>query len=481
MTQVDEGPESLRTPDVLTVGAAAVGEVLAERYRLEAHISNDAYGRQVWRGLDVLLRRPIAVILREPGGPAAAEMLQAAVQASRVQHPHLVDIYDAIDEGGKAYVVREWVVGLSLQDAVAEAPMEPERATTVARSIADAVAALHAAGLTHGNIHPGTVMLGDDGQVRLTDARSDDSATPDSDVRGGRRRALRRADRPLALPRGRQSQPARRAPGQHHRDTRPPAPDPWRHPRPPLRPGQRPARPGGRAASADVLAAALTRLDAEREEEFLDTDDQYGIGGGFLPVSTRLEPRRPAGRKLAIGVAGLLVLALVGLLIGAKVLGGGNPAKGAAPATSNSAGGVTKPGGGETKVLTLQASQVSLVTPNNSRDNANEAGLMVDGNTETHWETDHYPTSSEYFTTNKRGHRRPDRPRFGPVGFRGDRRLRQPGRHRGPPNRRLRLRRNRRRRRQDRQAVPGGLRGRARWARHTTSSRRRTPRPPGTC
>ena len=61
MTQVDEGPESPATPGLLTFGTPTSGEVLAERYELQEHINNDAFGRQVWRGIDVILRRPVAV------------------------------------------------------------------------------------------------------------------------------------------------------------------------------------------------------------------------------------------------------------------------------------------------------------------------------------------------------------------------------------------------------------------------------------
>src|SRR3982751_383933 len=85
VTQVGEGQETTADADgpVMTFGAPAVGEILAERYQLEEHVNNDSAGRQVWRGIDVILRRPVAVVLRYPGGDSATEMLQAAVDASR--------------------------------------------------------------------------------------------------------------------------------------------------------------------------------------------------------------------------------------------------------------------------------------------------------------------------------------------------------------------------------------------------------------
>src|SRR4029453_4313206 len=172
----------------MTFGAPTVGEILAERYQLEEHVNNDSAGRQVWRGVDgilrrpvgvvlrppggghrrkgragrqgwrgvdVILRRPVAVVLRHPGGDSATEMLQAAVAASRVIHPNLVGVYDAIDEGARAYVVREWVEGQALRELVTtEGPLDPARATAIAHSIADALAAVHATRVIHGNGHP---------------------------------------------------------------------------------------------------------------------------------------------------------------------------------------------------------------------------------------------------------------------------------------------------------------------------------------
>ena len=109
-------------------------------------------------------------------------MLTAAVAASRIVHPHLVGVYDAIDEGDRAYVVREWVDGSRCATSCRQSPLDADRATWSTHAVAEAVAALHAAGIAHGNIHPGTVLIADDGRVVLADARAD----------GAHRRRVRR-------------------------------------------------------------------------------------------------------------------------------------------------------------------------------------------------------------------------------------------------------------------------------------------------
>jgi hypothetical protein len=165
------------------VGAPVQGEVLAGRYRLDAQVLGyGAAGHALWRGTDSLLNRPVAIELRVPGGEAAEEMMTAAVTAGRIVHPCVIGVYDAVDEGDRAFVVREWVDGLSLRDAVREGPLDPNRAASIARTAADALASIHLAGHTHGNLHPGTVLLGDD-EITLTELRLDPDASPQADVR----------------------------------------------------------------------------------------------------------------------------------------------------------------------------------------------------------------------------------------------------------------------------------------------------------
>src|SRR5688572_11856178 len=167
----------------MTFGAAAAGEVLVDRYRLEEHIDTDTAGRQIWRGVDTVLRRPVALVIRQPGGEPASGMLTAAVAASRIVHPHLVSVYDAIDEGHRAYLVREWVPGTALRDILARHPLDADRATLVTHAVSEAVAALHTSGIVHGNIHPGTIIIADDGRVILLDAHADAPTDPEYDVR----------------------------------------------------------------------------------------------------------------------------------------------------------------------------------------------------------------------------------------------------------------------------------------------------------
>ncbi|MFC7547136.1 protein kinase [Plantactinospora sp. GCM10030261] len=404
VTQVGEGREADEgTPLTASVDAPSAGEVLAERYELTEHINDDSAGRQVWRGIDVVLRRPVAVVLRYPGGDSAVEMLQAAVTASRVIHPNLVGVYDAIDEQDRAYVVREWVDGRSLRELVAQdGCLDPARATTIAHSVAGAVAAVHATGMVHGNIHPGTVMVGDDGRVVLADARADSSDSRTTDVRAiggvlyfaltghwphheatltggtaGRGRAslpdaLRDSAGGLTAPRQ-----ARAGVPAYLDDLTMTLLDPSVEP-----------------PSSDVLAAELGRLDIA-QEEYLDDSGPLRFAGRS---DDGAEPTGGGRRKIAVGVAGLLVVALVGLLLGVNALaGGGDDDPGSAgttpaaqPGGSDTSAGATAEPPGNPQPIELNADQVRVIDPEGTRTELRDIDKAVDGDPDEGWDTESY-------------------------------------------------------------------------------------------
>jgi hypothetical protein len=394
VTQVGEGHETAadEAGPVMTFGAPTVGEILAERYQLEEHVNNDSAGRQVWRGIDVILRRPVAVVLRHPGGASATEMLQAAVDASRVIHPNLVGVYDAIDEGERAYVVREWVEGEALRELIGQdGPLDPARATAIAHSIADALAAVHATGMVHGNVHPGTTLIGDDGRVVLADARADSSDSRESDVRavGGLLYYALTAHwphaeiAPSALPDASRDASGNIAAPRQIRAGIPAYLDD-------LTMDLLDKRVA--APEADALAAELARLDSADE-------DYEDVGPLRFTQGTSAEPVRST-RKIVIGVGALVIIAIIGLVFGINAIGNSknspakvnqtaNPPAGATGGTSSSGAGNGNDANSTTpQKIPLTADNVRIVDPPpGDRSNTGEAAKTVDSDKQSAWDT----------------------------------------------------------------------------------------------
>ncbi|WP_035697476.1 hypothetical protein, partial [Glycomyces tenuis] len=75
------------------------------------------------------------------------------------------------------------VNGSSLRGVLAQQPLAPTHALELVASVADAVAALHDGGVTHGDLHPGAVLLSEDDRVMVTEPRNEPGNTPVGDVR----------------------------------------------------------------------------------------------------------------------------------------------------------------------------------------------------------------------------------------------------------------------------------------------------------
>ncbi|MGZ6792844.1 MAG: protein kinase family protein [Mycobacteriales bacterium] len=161
-------------------GPLQVGDTLAERYLLTEAVATDGPA-VLWRATDEVLARQVAVkVVPTPNKAARADaqpFLDAAVRSGRVSAPGLVRVYDAALEprpgrgNDVAYVLGEWVDAEPLDAHLARVgPLAAPDAADLLRQVADALTALHAAGLVHGRLHPRNVLVTAAGRVRLTDA-----------------------------------------------------------------------------------------------------------------------------------------------------------------------------------------------------------------------------------------------------------------------------------------------------------------------
>lgn len=120
----------------------------------------------VWRANDTRLGRQVALKRPHPapaGSVTYTRFAREARAAATVNHHHLVAVYDTGEDDTGPYLVMELVDGPSLAQ-------EPPRdgVAALGAQIASALAALHAAGVVHGDVKPANVLLADTG-AKLTD------------------------------------------------------------------------------------------------------------------------------------------------------------------------------------------------------------------------------------------------------------------------------------------------------------------------
>lgn len=175
-----EPPEHARASAPGAVGDPLVGRLLDGRYRILSRVARGGMA-SVYEATDTRLDRTVAVKVMHPGLGDDQEFAQRFVRearaAAKLNHPHVVGVYDQGDDTSDGtdtvFLVMEYVPGHTLRDVVRkEAPMAPRRAVSLIEPVVSALAAAHRAGLIHRDVKPENVLIADEahgGRVKVAD------------------------------------------------------------------------------------------------------------------------------------------------------------------------------------------------------------------------------------------------------------------------------------------------------------------------
>lgn len=136
---------------------------LAQRYQINERLA-DGELATVYRGQDLVLRRPIAVKAVIPD--LANAYAQALRDSAPFAHPAAVCVYDAIEYDGWYFIVQEYVPGRPL-GAYLQTGMPIERAVDLMCQVGRAITYAHARGVTHGDLTPAAVLVDRHANVRV--------------------------------------------------------------------------------------------------------------------------------------------------------------------------------------------------------------------------------------------------------------------------------------------------------------------------
>src|SRR5258708_4230834 len=142
------------------------------RYRILEKLGAGGMG-EVYLDEDTKLGRKVALKLLSEELTQNRDRLsrfdQEAYAASALNHPNILTIYEMGDEGGRHYIVAEFVDGVTLRKRLRASPMELAEVLDIAIQIADALEEAHAAGIIHRDIKPENVMIRRSGHVKVLD------------------------------------------------------------------------------------------------------------------------------------------------------------------------------------------------------------------------------------------------------------------------------------------------------------------------
>jgi serine/threonine-protein kinase len=147
------------------------------RYDLTAVLGKGAMGI-VYEGMDPKLHRKVAIktILKghmdddDAAKEYSMRFMREAQAVARLNHPHIVQVYDFGEEGDVAYIVMEFIKGKELKNFFdANERFELKEAVRIMCELLDALDFAHESGIVHRDIKPANVMLDSQARVKLAD------------------------------------------------------------------------------------------------------------------------------------------------------------------------------------------------------------------------------------------------------------------------------------------------------------------------
>lgn len=147
-------------------GRAIHGYALAER------IGKGGMG-SVYRAVQPNVEREVAVKIILPvyaNHPDFIRRFEAEAQlVARLEHPHIVPLYDYWREPGVAYLVMRLLRGGSIQNLIGQGPLSIDTTTHLLEQICSALNAAHRMGVIHRDLKPANVLLDEDNNAYLAD------------------------------------------------------------------------------------------------------------------------------------------------------------------------------------------------------------------------------------------------------------------------------------------------------------------------
>lgn len=143
------------------------GESLG-RFRLQRLLGQGAQAA-VWLAHDPRLDREVAIKVLNADSSSVDDWLHEGRAVSRLNHPGIVQVFEAGRVEGRPILVFELVQGGTLQPLLQQGPQPARRAVGLLIEVLDALACAHDAGVVHRDLKPGNILLDPQGRPRVTD------------------------------------------------------------------------------------------------------------------------------------------------------------------------------------------------------------------------------------------------------------------------------------------------------------------------
>lgn len=141
-------------------------------YELLERIGSGGFGA-VYRAYQSTIGREVAVKVILPhfaNRPDFIRRFEAEAQlVARLEHLHIVPLYDYWREPGAAFLVMRWLRGGSVADTVREGALSLQATAVLLDQVTAALTVAHAAGIVHRDLKPSNILLDEEGNAYLAD------------------------------------------------------------------------------------------------------------------------------------------------------------------------------------------------------------------------------------------------------------------------------------------------------------------------
>jgi beta-lactam-binding protein with PASTA domain/tRNA A-37 threonylcarbamoyl transferase component Bud32 len=150
-----------------------IGRLIDGRYQVRSRIARGGMAT-VYLATDLRLERRVAVKVMHghlaDDSQFKQRFIQEARSAARLAHPNVVNVFDQGQDSESAYLVMEYLPGITLRDLLEEyGSLTPQQMIDITEAVLAGLGAAHKAGILHRDLKPENVLLADDGRIKIGD------------------------------------------------------------------------------------------------------------------------------------------------------------------------------------------------------------------------------------------------------------------------------------------------------------------------
>ena len=127
----------------------------------------------VYRAVQLGVRREVAIKVIQPAYANEPDFIRRfeveAQIVARLEHPHIVPLYDYWREASGAYLVMRWMRGGSVKHSLSNGPWTLAGTAQLIKQVAEGLFMAHRQGVVHRDIKPANILLDEEGTAYLSD------------------------------------------------------------------------------------------------------------------------------------------------------------------------------------------------------------------------------------------------------------------------------------------------------------------------